>query len=411
MSKSKKVEETVLPIETTIGEDVSTSEQPSVKIKKSISQEDKDALKQEILADIGLQVLSNRNVTSSNDIVEEKKEIVAVNPSPVVEKPKKIIYEIKGIVDENHLYNGAFIPGKIVGKHPFNLVQQIVNKNTSFERDNDYYVTGLEPEFYLEDTRLTEEVINKRIEDSKAAKAYLEKKYNKSLSPTNYKFWSNVRFKINDIGLVYSTHKITNNANEDNLLMYYVILAGGCEDIAISYQEALTWGKNYYLTVREEESIRSFSDTKYKLTANSHLHDMLNNWKKEDLLFFIYSLNTKTNHGFTLDTPNEILIGELNDYIEGKNFKIDKKKKAQEFVELYKTYEAEPDLVKIKGLFNAADYFGFITVDRQTKEYKNRLTGFNYGSSTLTAYDKLMSPKNIEELSFIKKKVLDKWKM
>jgi hypothetical protein len=136
----------------------------------------------------------------------------------------------------------------------------------------------------------------------------------------------------------------------------------------------------------------------------------MDNWRKEDQLFLLYSLDTKTNHGFNLDTPTEMLIGELNDYIEGKNFTTDKKKKAASFIEVYKTFESEPDIIKVKGLFNAALYFGYIIVDRTAKDFKNRFTGFNYGSSKTGAIDKLLNPKNIEELSYIKAKVLDKWK-
>lgn len=402
--------ETVQPTDDSVDVNESEKQTQATKAetpKPSFSAEDKEAMKNEILAELGIRSLNNGG---KQPVDEVKQEIKAVVVNPAVEKPRKIIFEIKGVVDENHIYNGAYIPGKIVGKHPFNLNQQVTNKNDTFERENDHYVTGLESEFYINDSRLTEEALAKRLAEIKIAKAYLEKKYNKSLDPKNYKFWSNIRFNVNDIGLVYSTHKITNNADEDNLLMYYVILGGGCQDIAISYDEAKLWNKTYYLTVREEESVRNFSDTKSKITANSYLSELMDNWRKEDQLFLLYSLDTKTNHGFNLDTPTEMLIGELNDYIEGKNFTTDKKKKAADFIEVYKTFESESDIVKTKGLFNAALYFGYIITDRTSKDFKNRFTGFNYGSSKAGAIDKLMSPRNIEELSYIKAKVLDKWK-
>jgi hypothetical protein len=387
-------------------EEVALKEQeiPLQKENTENTSEMRQSLKEEILKDLGIEFLKNKVQES------EVKEIVAPVVEPVgLEKPKKIIYEIKGVVEENHVYNGAFVAGKIVGKHPFYLVQPVGNRNVTFERENDYYITGLEPEFY-ENLGLDQEVLNKRLNEIKLAKAYLEKKYNKSLSPKNFNFWENIRFSITDIGLVYSTHKATNNANEDHLLMYYIILGGGCEDIATSYEDAKAWGKMYYLTVREEETVRNFSSTKTKLAASSMLQEVMQNWSKEDQLFLLYSLDTNVNHGYTLDTPSEMIIGELDDFITAKNFKTDKKQKSQDFMKVYEQFNQDSDLVKIKGLFNAAEYFGFITSNRQTKELHNRLTGFNYGSSVQGALDKLMNPKNIEELSFIKKKVMDKWK-
>ena len=99
-------------------------------------------------------------------------------------------------------------------------------------------------------------------------------------SPKNYNFWGAIRFAISDIGLVYSTAKVSTNQDDDHLLMYYVILSGGCEDIAASYDEAKQWNKMYYLTVKQDESARKFVGTKEKLQAASKLNEIYQNWKK-----------------------------------------------------------------------------------------------------------------------------------
>ena len=400
MSKSK----------TDVLEQVLEQDQPeeNAPVEMSVPQFNMDEmranLKQELLADLGMSFLKSTKEKEQEEV--KVLEAVVVDPS-VSQKPRKIIYEIKALNDENHSYNGAFIAGKVVGKHPFSVNQVVRNTNMTFERENDYYITGLEPEFY-ENMGLEPEVLANRLREIKIAKAYLEKKYNKSLSPKNFNFWENIRFVVNDIGKVYSTHKITSNANEDHLLLYYVVCGGGLDDISPNIDMAKQWNNIYYLTVREEETVRNFSSTKNALQASSILYEISENWKKEDQLYFLYSLNTNVNHGFHMDTPSEMIVGELKDFIEAKNFKSDKKKKAEDFISQYKAYQQDTDIVKVRGLFNAAVYFGYITTDIKTKEMRNRSTSFVYGSSVDGAITKLLTPINVEELAYIKNKVSEK---
>jgi len=400
MSKSK----------TDVLEQVLEQDQPeeNAPVEMSVPQFNMDEmranLKQELLADLGMSFLKSTKEKEQEEV--KVLEAVVVDPS-VSQKPRKIIYEIKALNDENHSYNGAFIAGKVVGKHPFSVNQVVRNTNMTFERENDYYITGLEPEFY-ENMGLEPEVLANRLREIKIAKAYLEKKYNKSLSPKNFNFWENIRFVVNDIGKVYSTHKITSNANEDHLLLYYVVCGGGLDDISPNIDMAKQWNNIYYLTVREEETVRNFSSTKNALQASSILYEISENWKKEDQLYFLYSLNTNVNHGFHMDTPSEMIVGELKDFIEAKNFKSDKKKKAEDFISQYKAYQQDTDIVKVRGLFNAAVYFGYITTDIKTKEMRNRSTSFIYGSSVDGAITKLLTPINVEELAYIKNKVSEK---
>jgi hypothetical protein len=359
----------------------------------------KKELRAEMLQELGINYLQNIKP-------EEKVEKAAI----VKEIPRKIIFEIKAVEDENAMLNGAYQPGKVIGKTDFKLVQQIANRNSSFLRENDYYITGLEPDFYENDSRLSKEVLDLRLKDIRIAKQFLERKYNKSLDPKNYTFWSDVRFEVSDLGLVYSTHKVSTNQNEDHLLLYYAVLAGGCQDIAVSYEEALQWDKRFYLTVKQDESTRTFVETKNKLEAASNLNELYQNWKKEDVLYLLYALNLNTNHGYHLDTPIEMIVEEFDDFIKGKNYKQDITKKPGEFLELVNTFEKEPDLVKAKGLFLAADYFGFVSFDNKVKEYKNRHTGTIYGSTLDSAIEKLLNPKYIEDFVDLKKKVNNKWK-
>lgn len=402
MAKSKndtlKVEETLQEeklIEENVG--IFTTEKEDVFDREQFKKD----LRAEMLQDLGIEHLKNFNKVEEH---KEEKEVITK------EIPRKIIFEIKGLDDENPTLNGAYLPGKVVGISDFRLVQQVANRNSSFLRENDYFVTGLEPDFYENDSRLSKEALDQRLQDIRIAKKFLESKYKKSLSPTNYHFWNNVRFTIDDIGLVYSTNKVSTNQNEDHLLMYYVILAGGCEDIAPSYEEAKQWNKMYYLTVKQDESARKFVGTKEKLAASSKLNEIYQNWKKEDILYLIYALNLKTNHGYHLDTPMEMLVEELDDFIKGKNFKMDGHKKAGEFLEFISTFEQEPDLIKVKGLFLAADYFGYVSFDNKAKEYKNRSTGTIYGSTIDAAVQKLLNPKYVEDFVDLKKKVMNKWK-
>lgn len=318
-------------------------------------------------------------------------------------KPIKHIYQIKATPGENEMYNGAHLPGNKIGVSKFSFTYIVRDLNEDIRNKEAYNAfTGLEIDHLDMNDNISEEEKLRLAKEARIAKAYIEKKTNQSASPTNVSFWSSKTLKITDLGLVYDTTE-----SIDSLLWYHIIQAGGVQEIARNYEDAIANEKKLYMSIENEAIQRDFEDKKYKLEAFAILDEIYKKWSTEDILFFTY-LVSKRQHGFTKNTSRELIVNELEEYVEGVGLKIDKKKRPAEFMKLVSFFKENKDAAKVKALFNAAIYYGFI--GRNSKgEFYNKDTGFSYGSVEETAPDKLMDVRNKEEFISVNKKVNDKW--
>lgn len=359
---------------------------------------DAKSIRDSVLQELGVQFLQNQKPV-------EKEIVNDVNVVP--DKPRRIIFEIKGASADTAMYDGKYIPGKAMGLAGSKLISRPVNRNMTSHKENTNYVTGLNVDEIAANPNLTEDVKAQRIKDVQIARKWLEWKYKSSLASNNYKFWDDYKIVIDDLSAVYDTNKMTSDKKEDPVLLYFTILGGAHPDIAPSFDEL--GSRVYYMTVREEEVQRNFKTQKDKIKANAVLNEVMSNWSKQDMLFLINYLEDK-EYGFTLNTPVDLLIQQLSDFLEGVDVKTEKRKQPTKFLEAVALFKDSPDAVKARALFNAALYYGFIVTD-STRQFVNRTTDFIYGSSIQDAVDKLLNPRYMDERTYIQSKVINKWKV
>lgn len=319
-----------------------------------------------------------------------------------LEEPKEIVFTIKARIPEDAMYENGYIPGKTLGVFPSRGRMVLTNKNLNSKNPSaNNYITGFDEDSYLVRKDLTDEEKSKIIKEMRIAKVWLERETGQSLNSNNSSLWRDRFFVLDSFGALYTTK------NPEHLFLYYNILGGGYDDISPDFTTCERKGKLIYMSVMEAEAKRSFSSTKTNLTAMGKLADIMNNWGNEDSLYLTYHL-LKQPHGYTYNTPKEVIIEELKQFIEGADTKNEKKKRPQEFLDAMELFSRDPDKLKISALVNAAIYFGFIINDSK-KNLSNKITGFNYGSMKETAIDKLMDLKNLEEFQDINKRVKKKW--
>jgi hypothetical protein len=231
-----------------------------------------------------------------------------------------------------------------------------------------------------------------------------------NLDGKNVKYWERKRLKIESLDSIYDTDLST-----DNLITYYNILGGGYQSIARSYDECKAnrdlLGQRLYISVQEEEAERGFEAKKSLIQANSILEKIMNDWTTEDALYLMYHLPIKKQLGYTKNTPKSLIISQLSDFIDGVDTKTEKKKRPRQFLESVKMFDTQStkDTLRITALFNTALHYGFVHFHSKEKTYNNRSTGFEYGNSLDNAIKALQNPKNLDELSWLKAKVNDKW--
>jgi hypothetical protein len=289
-------------------------------------------------------------------------------------KPIRHIFQIKELPSENATYNGALLPGKKIIDDKFCFTYIVTDLNDDVKNKEAFNAfTGLEEDHLDMNDGLSEDEKIRLAKEGRIAKAYIEKRTNQSAEPTNISFWGSKTLIIKDLGLVYDTAE-----SLDALMWYHIIQAGGVKDIARNYEDAVVNEKRLYLSVANESVERDFEDKKYKLESFAILDDIYKRWSMEDTLFLTYIVS-KRQHGFTKNTSRELIINELEEFVEGVGIKTDKKKRPAEFIKIVNFFKDSKDKAKCKGLFNAAVYYGFIGLN-QKGEYYNKETGFSYGN-------------------------------
>lgn len=391
----------------TLGETNELESKPKPKReKKAVSEEGIENIQSELLIELykKVQKLESEKVNS-----EEVEKVVKNTPSlpnenrVKPEPPRKIVYQILGYVADDAKKDGAYHPGKAYGIGKHKLLSYLLNTNLKWDsRELDKWKTGFEIDEIDMNPSYTEEYKNQLIQDVKKARAWLEYKLGVSLDAKNRTLWEDRLLEISDTGKVYDTSK-----NDDHLILYYNIIGGGYPDVAISYEQCKKEGKKLYLAVYEEEAKRRMGKEKVKYKAFAKLEDIDNNWSLEDCLYLLYALPLKKNHGFTLNTPKDMILDELNSFIAGEGLD-DKKKRPIEFLDTVAYFSSDPQYIKTKALFKAALYYGFIITTKE-KNFINKQTGFVYGSSEQQALEKLIDIRNLEELGYIKGKINEKW--
>jgi hypothetical protein len=365
-------------------------------VKEQVVDTEKESLKQR-LALLEKYILENGRIPSQ----EVQAPIVNDVKAPL-QKPKRILFTINATQDEDAQHEGAWIPGKAVVSL-FKFIDAL--------KCNQYgtrYTTGFEYDEIENTSGLEGEELQNYIAEVRVARQWIERYYPANLSADNTDFWKNRYLKIEDFDHIYDTKD-----NLENLILYYNIMGGGYTQIARSHDDAKSnkdlKNQRLYISIQEQEEERKFSHRGSSIQAMSDLQEILTKWSSTEALYLMYYLPIKKHKGYHAGTPMQNIINELADFIEGVDTKMDKKKRPQMFLDAVKLFKTNKDLVRTTAVFKAAQSYGFITYNSREKSYNNKSTGFNYGNSEKGAVEALLNPKHIDELSWIKAKVNEKW--
>jgi hypothetical protein len=274
-----------------------------------------------------------------------------------------------------------------------------------------HYTTGFEyDEIEQQQPDLKGEELQEYIKQVREARQWIERRMGVNLDAGNKQFWKDRILTVVDFDRIYDT-----DASLDNLILYYNIMGGGYTQISRNYDDAISnreaKGQRLYLSIQANEQERKFNHRGTLIEATSELQNILKNWSVTDALYLLYYLPIKKQKGYHAGTPMQTLINEFADFIEGLNVKVEgeKKKKPQEFLDALKLFKKDKDTVRITAIYKAAQYYGFVLFNKTEKTFKNRATGFSYGNTEKGAVDALKNPTHLDELSWLKAKVNEKW--
>jgi hypothetical protein len=363
---------------------------------------------QEVVPDLEKEELKQRLAILERFILDNGK-IPLKETQPIVndikaplEKPRRILFTINATKDEDAEFEGGFIPGKSVVSL-FKFID-FLQCNESGTR----YTTGFEYDELEMSSGLEGDALIEHIKQVRIARQWIERYYPANLSADNTSFWENRILKVEDFDKIYDTKD-----SLDSLILYYNIMGGGYTQVARNYEDAISnrelKNQRLYLSIQADEEERRFSHRGTFIEANAVLQDVLTNWSSKDAIYLLYYLPFKKVIGYHFGTPMQQIINQFADFIEGADTRTDKKKRPQMFLDAVKLSKNNTDVLRATALFKAAQYFGFINYNKHDKSYQNRSTGFNYGNSEAGAVDALLNPKHIDEISWIKSKVNDKW--
>jgi hypothetical protein len=314
-----------------------------------------------------------------------------------IEQPRRVKFRISAFEPDDAIVDGMIVPGKkIVGAFKYTSEIKIDG--------NGAYLTGFELDKLEQESGLSGEELTNYQKDVKIATRYIERMTGQSISSLNKNFWNGKGILVDNLELEYDTSLI------DNLIKYYNILGGSFPGIARNREDASINQKLLYLDIADQE-IKSRMNTRMtRMDANAVLRDVRDKWKIKDVLLLVYAISTKKNHGYVYDTPKEILIGELDDYIEGVDTQSEKKKRPTMFLEFVDKMNSptEGQRIRIQGLIKAGEYYGFVAVNKEGA-FILKSSGNTLGSSIKSAVEYLINPVNADDFGALMAAVTKKW--
>lgn len=256
------------------------------------------------------------------------------------------------------------------------------------------YFTGLEAEDYPADEQ----------EEIRKVKAELEAYFGVgTLDPFNVEFWKERALEI--------TKKTTflDMTNPEHRLIFHGIKGGMYKEIAANHEQAIDRAeqKRWYLVDASEFAEISTEDDRKKNKAIAKL-EILEEEKPFDDMFVLHKVLVTSDRGTTKRTPKAMLYKDLNDFIEGKLAKTQKKLTAKQFLEAVEVLGTNKKKLFVTAYVKEGTYFNFLTVT-EDNQIKNNQTGTKLGGTTERAVAYLMNPANQSELDNLKDRVEEKW--
>lgn len=259
---------------------------------------------------------------------------------------------------------------------------------------NGRYITGLDVNspsiMYLED----EEEKTAREKEIADVIERLEKVFGKNvLEARNSEFWSDFTLKLTHTG------KSLDFTNPRDEITYYAIKAGGFEAIAPSLESARDGEYKFYLRQVEKDADLKIERAKAINKAKAALTEL----DEEDpyKLLLVAKTVLAPNNEFSEKTPKSIIYDKLDQFIEGKIVKDNKRATVKQFLEAFRR---DVESLYIESLVKDALYFNFIIREGDGYFY-NQQTETRLGKNEKEIIKHIENPINQLEFENLKGRV------
>lgn len=213
------------------------------------------------------------------------------------------------------------------------------------------------------------------------------------LDPTNDEFWGNFSLKLTHTG------KSLDVRDPMDQIYYSAILAGGFDSVAPSLEEARRGDYKFYMRHVEKDADLKIEHSKMINKAKAGLTD-LDETDSHKLLLVAKSV-LAANNEFHSKTPKSILYDKLDQFIDGKIVKDNKKQTVKQFLEAYKK---DVETLYFETLVKDALYFSFITREGDGYFY-NKQTEVRLGKTEKEVVKYIKNPINQIEFENLKDRV------
>ena len=220
------------------------------------------------------------------------------------------------------------------------------------------------------------------------------------MKPDNSKFWDKISLRCGNEPVF-----LDSEVDPYDRIKLHAIRAGGFSIVAKSLKAAKSAqnGPKFYLDTVEETLTTRTEVTKIRnrsITALTNLYD-----SNPTKLLYVAKVVDADSVQYTKTTPNDILFENMDNYINGLGSESNKKRAAQQFLDVSKLDMEE---LKIRALIKDGLYYRFITT-KAGGWIEPIDSGIRLGKRPAECLEFLKDPKNEESLLSLMDKVDPYW--
>jgi hypothetical protein len=220
------------------------------------------------------------------------------------------------------------------------------------------------------------------------------------MKPDNSKFWDKISLRCGNEPVF-----LDSEVDPYDRIKLHAIRAGGFSIVAKSLKAAKSAqnGPKFYLDTVEETLTTRTEVTKIRnrsITALTNLYD-----SNPTKLLYVAKVVDADSVQYTKTTPNDILFENMDNYINGHGSESNKKRAAQQFLDVSKLDMEE---LKIRALIKDGLYYRFITT-KAGGWIEPIDSGIRLGKRPAECLEFLKDPKNEESLLSLMDKVDPYW--
>ena len=220
------------------------------------------------------------------------------------------------------------------------------------------------------------------------------------MKPDNSKFWDKISLRCGNEPVF-----LDSEVDPYDRIKLHAIRAGGFSIVAKSLKAAKSAqnGPKFYLDTVEETLTTRTEVTKIRnrsITALNNLYD-----SNPTKLLYVAKVVDADSVQYTKTTPNDILFENMDNYINGHGSESNKKRAAQQFLDVSKLDMEE---LKIRALIKDGLYYRFITT-KAGGWIEPIDSGIRLGKRPAECLEFLKDPKNEESLLSLMDKVDPYW--